>query len=131
MAPASFSGKKWRISVDGGDDPRWSPDGRELFYLQGARLMAAPISAEGGFTPGRPDPLPATSFTFISGYDIAPDGKRFIVVGRIDEEKGKDASSSAGWRSTLTVLSVLGVQEIRVVVNWFDEIRKAATRSGS
>ena len=31
---------KWPVSIDGGGTPRWRRDGRELFFLAGARMMA-------------------------------------------------------------------------------------------
>jgi Tol biopolymer transport system component len=33
-----------QVSIDGGRSPRWSPDGRELFYFSGERLIAVPIA---------------------------------------------------------------------------------------
>ncbi len=37
------SGGRWPISTGGGEEPRWSPDGRELYYRINAQLMAVPI----------------------------------------------------------------------------------------
>ena len=38
---------KRRISSGGGADPRWSPDGKELFYVaEDRQLMAVTISTE-------------------------------------------------------------------------------------
>ena len=39
----------WRISTNGGNHPRWSADGRELYYLnpQGTEIMAAAITTDG------------------------------------------------------------------------------------
>ncbi|MEJ2215195.1 MAG: hypothetical protein P8099_01145 [Gemmatimonadota bacterium] len=33
------SGVKWQISTNGGGSPRWAPDGRELFYVDGRGMM--------------------------------------------------------------------------------------------
>jgi len=42
-------GGKWRVSVDGGTNPRWPRDGRELFYVSKQRnLMAVPIRVAAG-----------------------------------------------------------------------------------
>src|SRR5262249_15477715 len=38
---------KWQVSTGGGTNPIWSPDGRELFYRAGSRLMAAPLEDVG------------------------------------------------------------------------------------
>jgi serine/threonine-protein kinase len=37
------SGGRWPISTGGGEEPRWSPDGRELYYRINAQLMAVPV----------------------------------------------------------------------------------------
>jgi hypothetical protein len=37
------------VSVNGGSSSAWSPDGRELFYREGDRMMAVAISTEAGF----------------------------------------------------------------------------------
>jgi Tol biopolymer transport system component len=85
------SGGVQRISVAGGDQPRWRGDGKELFYVAAdGRMMAVPIKAVTGprssFQPGVPMPLfeshiiatPQTNGVF--QYDVSADGKRFLVV---------------------------------------------------
>jgi hypothetical protein len=80
-----------RISIAGGDQPRWRRDGRELFYAAAdGKMMAVPIKAVTGPKPslesGVPVPLfeshiiatPQTNGVF--QYDVTPDGKRFLVV---------------------------------------------------
>ena len=39
---------KRQISVDGGDQPMWAPDGKQLFYLNGNRVMTVDLNAESG-----------------------------------------------------------------------------------
>ena len=48
--------RKWQISSDGGVEPAWSPDGRELFYRdeEGRVMTVVPITIEPDFSPGRP-----------------------------------------------------------------------------
>ena len=49
--------RKWPISVNGGYEPRWRADGRELYYLADDRkLMAVPVSS-GAVPFGVPRPL--------------------------------------------------------------------------
>ena len=43
---------QWLISSGGGTQPLWAPDGRELFYMAGARLMAVGVETEPSFAPG-------------------------------------------------------------------------------
>src|SRR5947208_16394278 len=54
--------RKWQISSQGGIQPRWSGDGRELFFRSGviagmSTLMTVPVQTEGAFTAGSPRPL--------------------------------------------------------------------------
>jgi serine/threonine-protein kinase len=105
------------VSIDGGSDPVWAPNGESLYY-RGASgyIMSLPITPAATFTPGRPQPL----FRFegiyrMSGtgtaYDIHPDGQRFIMVSEADEP---GAASPP--------------QQVHVVLNWFEELKRRATR---
>jgi serine/threonine-protein kinase len=100
-----------QVSTDGGHAPRWSPDGRELYFVQGDRLMAVTVRFEpevevevpreihrGDFDPGAPY-LPAS-------YDLSPDGDTFVLA---------DATHTVP-------------PSIRVVLNWFDELARLAPR---
>ncbi len=77
---------KWQVSRGGGTEPRWRGDGKEIFYL-GPRgmLMAVPVSGESGFSTRAPAALfqvrgrAAISSTDVFTYDVAKDGKRFLV----------------------------------------------------
>jgi serine/threonine protein kinase len=90
----SGSAGEWKISTDGGADPRWSADGKELFYLAREpsghfknELMAVPIHTIGAatFEAGAPKPLFDFVYTGIVpqanvfGYAVAADGRRFLV----------------------------------------------------
>jgi dipeptidyl aminopeptidase/acylaminoacyl peptidase len=80
--PNSSSGK-WQISTDGGIVPRWSPDGRALYYLGPTSLMAVEVGSGVTFTPGNRRALFSTGFlatTQESSYDIMPDGRRFVMI---------------------------------------------------
>jgi Tol biopolymer transport system component len=77
---------KWQISRGGGTEPRWRGDGKEIFYI-GAHdmLMAVPVNTELAFSTGAPAPLfqihgrAEISSTDLFTYDVAKDGKRFLV----------------------------------------------------
>ncbi len=71
------------ISSGGGTEPRWSADGRELYWISGGKLMAAPVLPGPSFNSGSPRAL----FS-VEGYrrarnhpqyDVAPDG-RFVMI---------------------------------------------------
>jgi serine/threonine protein kinase len=80
------AGGKFQVSRGGGSEPRWRPDGKEIFYIGPAgMLMAVPVTGDGGFSTGTPVALfpvrgrPAISSTDIFTYDVARDGRRFLV----------------------------------------------------
>ena len=82
---------RFQVSSDGGAQPRWRGDSRELYYVsRTGELVAVPLSADAdGLTPGRPIVLftepslkPNNSLFFYggaAGYAVAPDGKRFLI----------------------------------------------------
>ena len=86
VQPFPGPGGKWQISTDGGIEPAWNPNGRELFYRSGDRMMAVPVTTTPAFSPGRPTMLferPYMSSTFpLTGvtYDVTRDGQRFLMV---------------------------------------------------
>jgi eukaryotic-like serine/threonine-protein kinase len=54
VQPYPGPGGKWQISTDGGTEPVWNPNGRELFYRSGDKMMAVDIATQPGFAAGRP-----------------------------------------------------------------------------
>jgi Tol biopolymer transport system component len=95
------------VSTDGGRAPRWSPDGKELFYRRGDSFLAVAVSTAGSLSVGdarRLFDLRAGTgrSTNHAAYDVAPDGRRFLVQ-LLDP------------RAIPT--------QIHVVLNWFDELR--------
>ena len=84
VAPFPGPGQKRRISNQGGDQPRWRKDGKELFFISADdRLMAVEISSEAPSRTGAPQPLfalvPNRHGDFPSDYDVSNDGQRFLV----------------------------------------------------
>ena len=74
---------KRQVSLNGGFAPRWSRDGRELYFVdETTTLFAVPISPGLVFTPGTPQRL-FNAFAFNAqgaSYDVHPDGKRFLMT---------------------------------------------------
>ncbi len=102
-------GARQLISTDGGRQPRWSPDGRELFYLtdDASRVMVVPIEAGIQLSVGIPDTVIEGLFWDFRGrssYDVAPDG-RLVIIRRGAEET---VGASPG---------------ITVAINWFEELK--------
>jgi len=75
------SGGKWQISTNSGQDPYWSRNARELFYLRedGPRLVSYNVNGD-SFSATQPRPW-AQKFPIGNGaYEMMPDGKHFIVI---------------------------------------------------
>ena len=101
-------GDRQLVSTDGGQQPRWSPDGQELFYLDlgASRLMVVPITTGSELTVGSPRTLvetPVFDFAGRSAYDVGPDGRVVIIL-------------------LPTRTSVGASPQIHVVLNWFEEL---------
>lgn len=82
-------GRKWTISTDGGYEPRWRADGRELYYLsEDRKLMSVAVLPGPSF--GKPQILfqtrvPAGVSAFRTHYVPSRDGQRFLVNTQSDE----------------------------------------------
>ena len=102
---------KWQISTEGGNAPLWAPNGRQLFYQSGDALIAVAAAAGASFAAGIPQILfRRPSIARNAGtrnYDISRDGRRFIMV-----------------KDDMSTLEASARDELTVVLNWFDELRK-------
>ncbi len=103
VVPYPNTGGKTQISTEGGTAPQWARNGRELFYRSGNRMMAVEVESGAAFRAGAPKMLFERA-GLTDGFDVAPDGQRFLVI------KPGAAPAQAG--------------ELRVVVNWFEELRR-------
>jgi len=105
------SGGRRQVSTDGGVEVVWARNGRELFYRNGPQLMAVPVMTSPTLTVGAPRLVFEGPYLLVSpgghGYDITPDGQRFVMILQGEEEA---ASAST----------------IRVRINFFDELRRRA-----
>jgi serine/threonine-protein kinase len=80
-APAG-TGAKWLVSKGGGFTARWRPDGKQLLYLTPTvQVMAVDIDTGKGFQYGTPRRMFVAPVQAIAtGWDLSPDGKRFLFV---------------------------------------------------
>ena len=93
-------GGKWQISTGGATQPRWSRDGRELFFLKtGLKLTAVAIRAGATFEKGTPQELFQVSSrrTNIPQYDVFPDGRSFIVNTVVTEKASTPLTLVQNW----------------------------------
>jgi hypothetical protein len=54
VQPYPGPGGKWEISTEGGTEPVWNPNGQELFYRSGDKMMAVDVTTQLGFAAGKP-----------------------------------------------------------------------------
>ncbi len=80
-----LGGGKWQVSTEGGMNPVWSRDGRELFFVSGETMMAADVETSGVFRAGAPHALFTGPYDLrtppVRNYDVGPDGK-FVMIKR-------------------------------------------------
>jgi serine/threonine-protein kinase len=108
VQPYPGPGGKWQISTEGGTEPAWNPNGRELFYRSGDKMMAVDIATQPGFAAGTPRMLFEGRYEVApvpsANYDVSPDGQRFLMVKPSEQEAA--------------------TTQINVVLNWFEELKR-------
>ncbi len=122
VQPYPGPGPRRLVSTEGGTAPAWSRDGRELFYTTAqstggqaslTKMMVVPVALRPTFTAGTPRMLfqgRYGSTAFLRGYDVSPDGQRFLMV----QQKERPAAT---------------VADMLLVQNWVEELkRKVPTR---
>ncbi len=100
VRPFPGPGPRVPVSLNGGTEPCWSRDGRELFYREGDVMMVASVRTQPAFEVTERRRL--FSGAFLPGgslreYDVTPDGRRFAMV--------------RGGASTTALLAVQGLLE--------------------
>ena len=95
-----------KISTGGGYNPLWSPDGKEIFYRNGDKMIAVTVETE-------PELKVIASEVLFEGqyytdsnrsYDVSQDGQRFLMV---KESKDQPATT-----------------QLIIVHNWFEELKR-------
>jgi Tol biopolymer transport system component len=101
MPPAT--GQK-KVSIHGGQSPRWKGDGKELFFVSpDAEMMAVDLTLGRPGVPRRLFQLKSADPTDLAGYDVRADGQRFLMF--VSPRGTADAP-------------------ITVVLNWWAELRQ-------
>jgi serine/threonine-protein kinase len=114
VRPFPGPGGKWQISTEGGSEPIWSKDGKQLFYRQTDLAWVVDIQTEAGFSASRPR-LMFKKAGYNRGsvnreWDLWPDGQGFLMV-KLDERKPQP------------------VTEIILIQNWFEELKRLVPAS--
>ena len=104
--------RRRQVSTDGGTQPVWNPNGKEIFYRVGDKMMSVAVTFAGGdVTLSQPTELFERRYAYGAGitipnYDVTRDGQRFLMV--------KDESTAG---------------RLRMILNWTpDPSRASATR---
>ena len=102
VQPFLRAGRKYRISPNGGRNPHWRADGKELFYLDADGAMTAvPIDATETFA-GVPKTLfPAGVVSANQMYAVTRDGQRFLVNRPQNAATATPLTVIVNWTSTL------------------------------
>jgi dipeptidyl aminopeptidase/acylaminoacyl peptidase len=81
VQPFGRTGERWRLTTDGGSQPKWRADGRELFYLAGdGTLMTIVMNAGQPAAPKLLFRTPVRPIAFVDQYAPTPDGSRFLML---------------------------------------------------
>lgn len=114
VRPFPGPGGEVQVSSEGGREPLWSRNGKQLFYVGGAKedeYWVADVRTDGSFSSSTPrllfksDQFPRASPT--RTWDISLDGQRFLMV-KFGEQKTQP------------------VTELILVQNWFEELKRLA-----
>ena len=107
VVPFPPSGRRFRVSTDGGVQPTWRADGRELFYLAlDGTLMAVQV------TPGATPRFGAATALFqlgssvtanvqLESYAPSPDGQRFLSLQPVGDAPRASLSVIVNWQQLL------------------------------
>ena len=106
VEPFRRPGDRVRVSVDGGGQPKWRADGKELFYASRRKMMmAVAVRAEGRrLEVGRPTELfeiPVVGRPQIDDYAVSPDGQRFLVKVPVEASRDQELHVLVNWTSLL------------------------------
>jgi Tol biopolymer transport system component len=109
VRPFPAPGMKHQMSSQGGIQPLWARNGRQLFYRWKDQVWAVDIRTDGGFSTGKPRLLferPGYSpGSPTRNYDLSLDGQRFLMV-KLEQRKPSP------------------VTEMTLVQNWFEELKR-------
>jgi serine/threonine-protein kinase len=106
VRPWPIQGGKWQVSVEGGQFPVWSRDGRRLFYVSDGVVYGCDVSADGGaFRASAPREVVRGPYELrtapVRNFDIGPDGRFVFVRLRTDVVASRQLEVLLGWSAEL------------------------------
>jgi hypothetical protein len=88
------SGARVQVSSNGGEEPRWGLDSKELFFIQGHSLMRATIKTTPQLGASKAETLFEERYRRVIGspgftsYSVARDGQRFLMIKPVNPGQG-------------------------------------------
>jgi serine/threonine protein kinase/Tol biopolymer transport system component len=105
LRPFPGPDRRWQVSTQGGTQPVWSRNGKEIFYRVANKMMVVDVAAGGDVSLSQPRQLFEQRYVFqnisLPNYDVSPGGERFVMV--------KDEAGSG---------------RLNVVLNWTEELTR-------
>jgi len=109
IRPFPGPGMKQQVSTEGGSEPLWARNSRQLFYRRLDQVWVVDVWTDGGLSTGKPRILfekPGYNRSYpIRSYDLSLDGQRFLMV-RFENRKPTP------------------VTEMILIQNWFEELKR-------
>jgi dipeptidyl aminopeptidase/acylaminoacyl peptidase len=105
VQPFPRTGGKSLVSINGGEQPTWRADGKELFFLgPDSKMMVATIDTTREFEAGVPQALFSSTASNISTtrqYAVSRDGRRFLVNARSEPAAATPLTVVVNWLATI------------------------------
>ena len=114
VEPYPATGAKYQITTDNGHHPVWLSGGKELSYrVGGSQQVVVSVNTTPSFSIRNPGPAIAVGLPVVvslgsRSYDITPDGTAFLAISPV----------------SVTQPGSVETQEIDIVVNWFEELKR-------
>jgi Tol biopolymer transport system component len=104
--PGDGRSGRWLVSSNGGSQPRWRGDGRELYYADlGNQIMAVDVKTGPVFESATPHALFTSSVAFAYNvqyqYDVTRDGKRFLLALPVEGAASSPITVTLNWEAAL------------------------------
>jgi serine/threonine-protein kinase len=103
--PDASSGAVWQVSTEGGTEPMWAHNGRELFYKSALNLMVAEVRTDPSFAVRARRPLFRVGQYFSNAwharYEVLPDDQGFIMIQTSSGIDGLETIVVRNWEAEM------------------------------
>jgi serine/threonine protein kinase len=99
VEPVPGPGGRRQISSEGGEQPRWVRNGKEIVYRNGTKMMSVPVEVRPELQTGKPLELFDRKFdrgASVSAYDVTADGQTFVMT-RSERDNPTEIRVVIGW----------------------------------